>query len=64
MAECTGCGKGIVWLKTKAGNNMPVDIETTIKEDTEFDPKRHISHFATCSQANMFRRKTNAPTPK
>lgn len=56
MAVCSGCGKGIVWLKTAAGKNMPVDIETTQREDTEFDPSRHVSHFASCPLAINFRK--------
>lgn len=56
MASCSGCGKGIVWLKTAAGKNMPVDIDTTQREDKEFDPKRHVSHFSTCAEAKRFRK--------
>jgi hypothetical protein len=56
VAVCSGCGKGIVWLKTAAGKNMPVDIETTKREDKEFDTSRHVSHFSTCAEAARFRK--------
>lgn len=25
FGQCYGCGKRIIWIKTKAGKNMPVD---------------------------------------
>jgi hypothetical protein len=35
---------------------MPVDAASTEEADTHFDYKRHVSHFATCAQADMWRR--------
>jgi len=28
MSECRSCGAEIVWLKTSAGKNIPVDADT------------------------------------
>lgn len=52
-----GCGALIVWLKTKAGRNMPVNYDgTVIALDTHYVHGRHTSHFATCPAAEKFRR--------
>jgi hypothetical protein len=65
-AKCRSCGAYIVWLKTKAGKNMPVDADSLDDVDLEaeagemplFDPSAgHISHFATCPNADQHRRK-------
>ena len=47
--ECAGCGLRIEWWKTPAQRNAP------------FNPMPHedapaVSHFATCTRANSFRR--------
>lgn len=55
-ALCRGCGAEIVWLKTEAGRNMPVDAETVEPGDEQFDHARHVSHFAACSKADQFRK--------
>lgn len=52
---CRSCGAEIVWLKTAAGKNMPVDAETFETGDELFDIKRHTSHFATCPNAAAHR---------
>ena len=56
-AECRSCGKLIAWYPTKSGKKCPVDMETV--EDPKavlFDPKKMKSHFATCPQANNWRK--------
>ena len=65
--KCKACQKEIVFLGTRSGKTMPVDVDSlppvdkrSITENipVEFDAKRgHISHFATCPEANSFRRK-------
>jgi hypothetical protein len=40
---CRGCGARIYWLVMDSGARMPVDPDGT-------------SHFATCPQANRFRK--------
>jgi len=54
---CSSCGAPIVWFRTKAGKKMPVDAGTTKPTDAEhqLDLKRHVSHFATCPNADQRR---------
>lgn len=54
---CRGkdCGRDIVWLPTRRGNNMPVDVDGVLKTDDLFIPARHTSHFDTCVNADGFR---------
>ena len=56
VAHCRSCQARIVWLRTKAGKRIPVDAGTVEAGAKEYDPKRHISHFATCPEAAKFRR--------
>lgn len=55
---CSSCGADIVWFRTKSGKRMPVDERTTQPTDREdqLDLKRHVSHFATCPNADQHRR--------
>jgi hypothetical protein len=47
--KCKACGKDIFWCKTMNGEKaMPVELVGLAVWDT---------HFATCPQANSFRRK-------
>jgi len=57
VSQCRTCKADIVWLKTEAGKNMPVDADTVDEGDTEFDDDKHVSHFATCKDADKHRRK-------
>lgn len=56
ISECRSCGASIVWLKTEAGKNMPVDADTVDEGDEEFDNDKHVSHFATCPNSDKHRR--------
>ena len=53
---CRECGAYIIFLPTASGKRMPVDAESVDEDDEEFEAKRHISHFATCSKPERFRR--------
>lgn len=55
MPRCKTCKASIIWMKTKVGKNMPVNFDDEIKTETEFDPKRMVSHYATCPDADKFR---------
>jgi hypothetical protein len=57
IVRCSSCRAQIIWLKTPAGKNMPVDADTVEPEDTELDLSRHKSHFATCPNANQHRKR-------
>lgn len=55
--RCTSCRAPIVWLRTTMKKSMPVDAATFTQGETEFDSKKHRSHFATCPRADWHRSK-------
>lgn len=55
-SPCRSCGTLIVWMVTKSGKRMPVDATSAKFGDKEFDHTRHVSHFATCPNANQHRK--------
>jgi hypothetical protein len=59
ITRCRSCNAKIIWFKTEAGKNMPVDADTVEPDDDveELDLSRHVSHFATCPNANQHRHK-------
>lgn len=57
IVRCRSCQARIIWFKTEAGKNMPVDADTVEAEDQELELPRHVSHFATCPNANQHRRR-------
>ena len=56
IARCRSCNAKIIWFKTAAGKNMPVDADTVEPEDRSLDLTRHQSHFASCPNADKHRR--------
>lgn len=57
-AKCRSCSEYIVWVKTEAGKNMPVDADSFDEGDElVYDHSKHISHFATCPNADQHRKK-------
>lgn len=56
ITRCKSCRARIIWFKTDAGRNMPVDADTVLPEDSEYTPPRHISHFATCPNSEKHRK--------
>jgi hypothetical protein len=49
-----------MWMKTKAGKNIPVDYATVPPDQGQliFDQEAgHISHFATCPNADKHRKR-------
>ena len=62
MTKCKSCGTHILWKKTATGKNIPVDLfnesGAQIDESIEtFDPKKMVSHFASCKDAKLWRKK-------
>lgn len=65
---CRGCGKKIGWVRMLSGKRMPVDLEPVQKVVVIYhDPQGvlpsmgktvsgYTSHFATCPQADKFRK--------
>lgn len=56
LAHCRSCNAPIIWFRTARGSNMPVDVGSVDRNDVKLDMKRHISHFATCKNADQHRR--------
>lgn len=56
IVRCKSCHARIIWFKTSAGKNMPVDADTVEADDEDLDLSRHVSHFATCPDADRHRR--------
>lgn len=54
--KCRSCGARIVFLVTSTGKAMPVDADTVQPTDLAFDHQRHRSHYATCPNANDWRK--------
>lgn len=56
VAYCSGCDAPIIWFKTAAGKNMPVDAGSVTPGDTEYEHGKHKPHWASCPKAGSFRR--------
>ena len=68
MAICKGCGRYIVWGETLEGKRIPLDptaacyaVNTMVEMGTnnekviaQLDRTCMVSHFSTCSKANLF----------
>ncbi len=54
--KCRSCEAPVVWFKTDAGKNIPINAQTVLPEDTRLELPRHVSHFATCPDAGEFRK--------
>lgn len=71
MSTCRSCGAEIKWAKTTTGKSIPLDPHPHADGNIELvngvayvkgrsdDPAdvRHISHFATCPNANRHRKR-------
>ena len=49
QSECRSCGEPIIWCITAIGKKMPVDVP-------EDDAPTTTSHFATCKDADKWRK--------
>lgn len=65
IAYCRGCGAEIIWALTVEGNRMPLNAQFEGRFILEPNPDgaplatvkaTYISHFATCPQADQFRK--------
>lgn len=56
LKTCSSCGAAIRWVLTNNGRRMPVDAATWQEGDERYLPERHISHFASCPNADKHRR--------
>ena len=58
IVSCRGkdCDADIVWLVTKAGKPIAVNVDNVQTDDDQFRYGHHIAHFATCPNADDFRK--------
>ena len=58
IVSCRGkdCDADIVWLVTKAGKPIAVNVDNVQTDDDQFRYGHHIAHFATCPNADVFRK--------
>jgi hypothetical protein len=54
--HCRSCDAEIVFLRTRNRKIIPVNADKVQHDDYYFDPSRHTAHFATCPDADDFRR--------
>ncbi len=67
MATCKGCGAKIIWAITDRGKRMPIDEKSQSGFTINYDSvdkahangplNFHLSHFATCTVPDQFRKK-------
>lgn len=73
MSKCRSCGERVVWAETVNGRRMPVDAEPSPMGNVTLEPRHNgppiahvasepvaggrLSHFASCKNADSFRRK-------
>lgn len=62
ITSCRSCGADIVFLKTRAGKRMPVNVTPTKPEfrgpnhgEIEYVHGEHEPHWGTCDDAERFR---------
>ena len=64
MPPCKSCGQELLWVKSSSGKNIPLNAEPIKKVWTEnkktqtwyFSDEAYVSHFATCPNADQFRK--------
>lgn len=61
VVQCASCGARIVWVVTKNGKRMPCDASMrTIVTPEGVTVRGWESHFATCRNAEIHRKKEQA----
>jgi len=63
-SKCRSCGESIMWVKTLAGRNMPINYDEDLehefvgrgKKTPQWDSERMASHFETCPFAKEHRK--------
>ena len=51
-----GCGKPIIWLKTKRDKYMPIEPASVEPTDSMYEYGKHVVHWETCPYADWFRK--------
>lgn len=47
--KCKRCGAWFIWMRTKNGKHIAVDVDTFEDGDTLYDRKKHACHWETCT---------------
>jgi hypothetical protein len=55
VGHCRSCGAPIRWLLSPRSKLVPTDTKGVSSNDTQFDPARHVLHFTTCRQQDLWR---------
>lgn len=50
MSECRDCGSSIIWLKTKNGKKVAVEMEECHDDDEIYETGRHVCHWDVCGR--------------
>ena len=62
VVKCADCGAETVWLlKEKGHKTVAVNAVTVWKQETRYNPERHVLHSQTCSAKQKWTLKL-APT--
>ena len=56
IRRCTSCNARIIFFTTAASRKMPVDADSVEIGDEDYEPPRHVSHFATCPNSAKHRK--------
>ena len=64
LTHCRSCEAPIIWLKTTSGASMPTDPEGVAPDDTVFNLKKHVSHWATCPTSDYHRKPSKKQSRK
>lgn len=62
-ATCKSCGAALLWVTSSLGKPVPLDAKPEKRWVQDLNGRwgfrdTHTSHFATCPDADRFRRKT------
>ena len=60
IVSCRGkdCDADVVWMATNSGKRVPVNPDNVEADDDRFRHGHHVAHFATCPNADQFRKQT------
>lgn len=56
IVRCISCNARIIFLPTNTGKQMPTDADSVEPDDDEYDHKKHVTHFSTCTYPDRHRK--------
>jgi hypothetical protein len=57
ITHCRSCGAQIIFLRMPSGKLHPTNSETVEEDEVDFVWGKHVSHFATCPEADRWRKR-------